>query len=156
VPYELEGWSKGEDLTKFDKEELEAAVVKYYKNYQNIYKRKDEDALAKAFYGDLLVIAQAKYSSKQEIKEMWEETVSELHYKDIEFGALDNYVMRFAGNGKLVELRHPSMEPVDSRLRGYSAFWFKHIVGDRIKGLFPVLDLYIPKGGTLKDLRTID
>ena len=155
VPYQLEGWSNGEDLSKFDKDELEAAVVKFYKTYQNIYKNSDEDALAKSFYGDLLVIAQAKYSSRKEIEEMWEEMVSELYYKDKEFGAIDNYVMRFAGNGKLVELRHPSMEPVDSRLRGYSAFWFKYILGDRIKGLFPVLDLYIPKGGTLNDLQTI-
>ena len=39
-------------------DELEAAVVKYYKNYRSIYKNKD--ALAKFFCGDLLVIAQVK------------------------------------------------------------------------------------------------
>jgi hypothetical protein len=156
VPYQLEGWSNGEDLSKFDKDELEAAVVKFYKTYQNIYKNSDEDALAKSFYGDLFVIAQAKYSSKQEIKEMWQESLEELYYKDKDFGPFDNYVLNFAGNKKLVELRHPSLEPIDSRLRGNAFFWLKYTDDeDDISAYFMSLCLYIPKGGTLKDLQRV-
>ncbi|WP_438711100.1 hypothetical protein ACSTS3_21530 [Aquimarina muelleri] len=33
VPYSNEGWSNGEDLTRFDKEELEKQVLKYYNEY---------------------------------------------------------------------------------------------------------------------------
>ena len=40
VPYENKGWSEGQDLTKFDKKELESAVVAFYKKMWNIYNDK--------------------------------------------------------------------------------------------------------------------
>ena len=156
VPYQLEGWSNGEDLSKFDKDELEAAIIKYYKNYQNIYKNKDEDLLAKTIFGDILMLAQTKYNNRKEIKGMWDEIKGNLQHKNKEFGTLNNYVMNFYGNNKMVVLRHPSMEPVDYRFRGESAFWYKYVVGDRYKGFFSSIYVYIPKGGSLKDLRRID
>ena len=155
VPYKMEGWSKGEDLTKFNKEDLEAAVVNYYKNYQYIYKNKDEDLLARIIFGDYIVISQAKYYSKKDIQEVWDEVKGNLYHKNKEYQPFNNYVMNFYGNNKLVALRHPSLEPVDSRLRGNSAFWYKHIVGNRIYVFFPGIFIYIPKGGSLKDLQII-
>ena len=91
VPYELEGWSKGEDLTKFDKEELEAAVVKYYKNYQSIYKKEDEDALAKSIFGELVLLGQVHYKNKIKLQKVWEEVRGNLEHRDKDFGNLDNY-----------------------------------------------------------------
>ena len=155
VPYKMEGWSKGEDLTKFNKEELEEAVVNFYKNYQNIYKNKDEDLLAKLFFGNYFVFSQAKYYNKKDIQEVWDEVTGNLYHKNKEYQPFNNYVMNFYGNNKLVALRHPSLEPVDSRLRGNSAFWYKHIVGNQIMVFFPGIFLHIPKGGTLKDLQRI-
>ena len=36
LPYELEGWSKGQDLRKWDKKELEKKVVEYYQKLWRI------------------------------------------------------------------------------------------------------------------------
>ncbi|WP_298503531.1 hypothetical protein [uncultured Maribacter sp.] len=156
VPYNLQGWQDGQDLTKLDKDLLEAQVLSYYKKLKNVYLNKDEDALAKSYYGDIQIIAQSKYSSKQEIQEMWEESLNELNYKNKNFDPFENYVINFYGNGKIVALRHPSIEPVDRRIRGKSAFCFKYHTATRIRAFFPSIDLYLPKGESLENLRRIE
>jgi hypothetical protein len=159
VPYNLEGWSKAQDLTQFDKGELKAQVVAYYKKIQNIYETKDKDALARLIYGDYLVIAQTKYWTKEDIQEAWEEEEVKLNWDILEYGDKGEYAaydMQFYGNGKLVALKHPSLEPVDSRLRGYPAFWFKYKVSNRIKVQFTFYYLYLPEGEPLENLRVID
>ncbi|WP_299243014.1 hypothetical protein [uncultured Aquimarina sp.] len=159
VPYNLEGWSKTQDLTEFDKEELKEQMVKYYKNIQKIYENKDKDALARLVYGDYLAIAQTKYWTEQDIKEAWQEAVEKLEWDIIEFGNKGEYIdydMQFYGNGRLVALKHPSLEPTDKRSRGSSGFWFKYKKGDRIKGRFIWYYLCLPEGESLENLRVID
>jgi hypothetical protein len=157
VPYELEGWSNGEDLTKFDKEDLEEAVVSYYKNYQNIYKNKDEDLLAKTAFGDIFIISQGKYKNKREIQSAWDEMRGNLYYADKDFEILENYVVDISFDKKTVVLKHPSLTPVDDRLRGESSFWFKYTDEENdTSAFFSYIYSYIPKGGTVKDLRRID
>ena len=41
LPYELEGWSKGQDLRKLDQKQLEIKVVEYYKKLWHIIKKGD-------------------------------------------------------------------------------------------------------------------
>ncbi|KAA1242422.1 hypothetical protein [Aquimarina sp. RZ0] len=159
VPYELEGWSKGQDLTEFHKDELKTQVVNYYKGIQKIYETKDKDALARLIYGDYLVYAQTKYWTKEDIKEAWEEDLEQLEWDIREYGEKGEYAtydLHFYGHGKLVTLKHPSSEPVDKRLRGESGFWFKYVKGDRIKGRFIWYNLYLPEGEPLENLRVID
>jgi len=64
--------------------------------------------------------------------------------------------MQLYGNGKLVALKHPSLEPTDKRSRGYSGFWFKYIKENRIKGRFIWYNLYLLEGEQLEKLRVID
>tara|TARA_R110001583_G_scaffold19513_5_gene76347 strand:+ start:409 stop:1467 length:1059 start_codon:yes stop_codon:yes gene_type:complete len=156
VPYKLQGWREGQDLTTLDKDSLEAQVLSYYNQMKTVYLTKDEDALARTSFGDFLIIAQTDYFSKQKIQELWDEIKGNLYKKNMDFQPFENYVMNFYGNGKIVSLRHPSIEPVDSRLRGESAFWFKHVVGTRIRAFFPSIDLYLPKGEPLENLRRIE
>jgi hypothetical protein len=160
VPYNLEGWSKAQDLTQFDKEELKAQVVNYYKEIQKIYESKDKDALARLIYGNYIIHAQTKYWTKEDIAEAWEETIEKLTWDIIEYGnqgEYKDYDMQFYGFGKLVALKHPSLEPVDSRLRGRSGFWFKYNddEGD-ISVRFIWYNLYLPEGEPLENLRVID
>lgn len=159
VPYDLEGWSKGQDLTEFDKNELKAQVIKCYKDIQKIYETKNRDAIARLIFGNYKVHAQTKYWTKEDIKEAWQETVEELEWDIREYGnngEYKDYDMQFYGFGKLVALKHPSLEPTDSRSRGYSGFWFKYVKGNRIKGYHIWYNLYLPEGEPLENLRVID
>ncbi len=159
VPYNLEGWSKGQDLTELDQDELKAQVVKYYKGIQKIYENKDQDALARLIFGNYMRIFQAKYWTKQDIEEAWLEALEELDFDIIEFGnqgEYKDYDLQLYGNKKMVALKHPSREPVDHRLRGQSGFWFKYIKGDRVKGRYNWYYLYLPEGEPLENLRVID
>lgn len=156
VPYDIEGWNRGQDLTDLNVEELEKAVLDYYRKMQLIFNNKDEDALAKNIFGDYLIIAQTKYYRKEKIEKIWNEVKGNLYLKEKEFGALTDYRMNFYGNGKIVSLKHPSREPVDSRLRGESAFWYKYLVKNKIRAQFSSIDLYLPKGEPLESLRRIE
>jgi hypothetical protein len=159
VPYELEGWSKGQDLTQLDKEELKAQIVHYYKGIQKIYETKDKDALARLIYGDYLIIAQTKYWTKEDIQDAWEETIQELEWDIIEYGnpgEYKDYDMQLYGGGKLVALKHSSVEPVDRRLRGKSGFWFKYKSDGEVRVQFTWYLLYLPEGEPLDNLRVID
>tara|TARA_R110001583_G_scaffold19513_5_gene76348 strand:+ start:1504 stop:2547 length:1044 start_codon:yes stop_codon:yes gene_type:complete len=156
VPYKLQGWRESQDLTKLDKDSLEAQVLSYYKKLKKVYLTKDEDALARTSFGDFLIIAQTDYFSKRDIQELWDEIRGNLYKKNMDFQPFENYVMNFYGNGNIVALRHPSKEPIDSRLRGRSAFWFKYETETSIRVFFPSIDLYLPKGEPLKNLRRIE
>ncbi|WP_282055639.1 hypothetical protein [Maribacter luteus] len=157
VPYNLKGWREGQDLIKLDKDSLEAQVLSYYKKLKKVYLSKDEDALARTSFGDISNIAQTNYYGKQDIQEAWDEIRRKLYYEEKEFDPFKTYVMNFYGNGKIVALRHPSKEPVDSRLRGESAFWFKYRdkEGD-ISAFFSSINLYLPKGDSLENLRRVE
>ncbi len=155
VPYVNEGWTNGEDLTKFDKEELEKQILKCYNEYIYIYKNKELDTLLKMIYLSEIRRRQAQYQNREKVKRVLDESKESLNYKNKEFQPLENYIINFYGNNKIVSLRHPSKEPVDHRLRGWSAFWFKYQKGNRIKGYYPGLYLYLPKGQPLDSLQMI-
>lgn len=157
VPYTIEGWQNSQDLTKLDKEELEAQVKKYYNRVKEIYLNEDIDALAKINFGSYLMTAQCNYFDKTEIKETLKELKEEIEYKEKDFGDLKNKELTFYGYGNIVALRHTSIESIDERLRGESALWFKY--NDEEYGLsayFPSVDLHLPQGESLEDLRMID
>ncbi len=158
VPYNIEGYRRGQDLREIPIEELEAQVIDYYNKMQSAYLTKNKDVLARAYFGDLLILAQTNYSNKSYIEEIWQETKRNLNKEGIEFNDLKekNYQINFYGDGRLVALKHSSKEPVDRRLRGKSAFWFKFKNGNRIRAQFPSLDLYLPKGESLENLRRVE
>ncbi len=157
VPYHIEGWQNSQDLTAFDKEELEAQVKKYYKQVKEIYLTEDIDALAKISFGDYLIIAKSKYYNKQDIKEMLNSLEEEIHYKEKDFGNFASEKMSFYGRNKIVSLRHTSFDPIDERLRGESALWFKYNDEEYgLSGYFPSVDLHLPQGESLENLRMID
>lgn len=50
VPYEIEGWSKGQDLRKLNPDVLKQAVVKYYNLRKRMVENKDKDGIAKQMF----------------------------------------------------------------------------------------------------------
>ena len=101
LPYELEGWSKGQDLRKWDKKELEKKVVAYYQKlwhilnngegekYMNLWKKADQELM---FYD-----YETDYDSiyKEESEEIKKNCTNNMI-------PLEDYEMKLYAEGKLV------------------------------------------------------
>ena len=147
LPYELEGWSKGQDLRKWDKKELEKEVVAYYQKlwrilnngegerYMDLWKQADQELM---FYD-----YETDYDSiyKEESEEIKKNCTDNMIY-------LEDYEMKLYAEGKLVCLERKThtrefnnYSPLD--IKGWSPLIRK----GRKSGAedFPV-KLYLPEG----------
>ena len=147
LPYELEGWSKGQDLRKWDKKELEKKVVAYYQKlwhilnngegerYMDLWKQADQELM---FYD-----YETEYDSiyKEESEERKKNCTDNMIY-------LEDYEMKLYAEGKLVCLERKThtrefnnYSPLD--IKGWSPLIRK----GRKSGAedFPV-KLYLPEG----------
>ena len=147
LPYELEGWSKGQDLRKWDKKELEKKVVAYYQKlwhilnngegerYMDLWKQEDQELM---FYD-----YETDYDSiyKEESEEIKKNCTDNMIY-------LEDYEMKLYAEGKLVCLERKThtrefnnYSPLD--IKGWSPLIRK----GRKSGAedFPV-KLYLPEG----------
>ena len=147
LPYELEGWSKGQDLRKWDKKELEKKVVAYYQKlwrilnngegerYMDLWKQADQELM---FYD-----YETDYDSiyKEESEEIKKNCTDNMIY-------LEDYEMKLYAEGKLVCLERKThtrefnnYSPLD--IKGWSPLIRK----GRKSGAedFPV-KLYLPQG----------
>ena len=147
LPYELEGWSKGQDLRKWDKDKLEKKVVAYYQKlwhilnngegerYMDLWKQADQELM---FYD-----YETDYDSiyKEESEEIKKNCTNNMIY-------LEDYEMKLYAEGKLVCLERKThtrefnnYSPLD--IKGWSPLIRK----GRKSGAedFPV-KLYLPEG----------
>ena len=83
VPYELEGWTKGQDLTKLDQKLLETKALEFHTMYQKIYENEDADALAKSDFGSELLDSQMYYRNSKNLFEVWEHYNNGLKIKNL-------------------------------------------------------------------------
>ncbi|TPN86325.1 hypothetical protein [Aquimarina algicola] len=157
VPYKNEGWSNGENLTKFEKNELEGKVLSYYKMYKKLHADKKLDNIIRLEFDQELRKSRALYKSRQDIEDVWNEYKSEFDFQNLEYQPIENYELSFYGNGKVVCLKFPSKEPVDRRHRGKGAFWFKfkRSVNGSKRARWTNIYLYLPKGQPLDSLQMI-
>ncbi|AVM50634.1 hypothetical protein [Capnocytophaga sp. oral taxon 878] len=147
LPYELEGWSKGQDLRKWDKKELEKKVVAYYQKlwsilnngegerYMDLWKQADQELM---FYD-----YETDYDSiyKEESEEIKKNCTDNMI-------PLEDYELKLYAEGKLVTLERKThtrefnnYSPLD--IKGWSPLIRK----GRKSGAedFPV-KLYLPQG----------
>ncbi|WP_438711102.1 hypothetical protein ACSTS3_21535 [Aquimarina muelleri] len=157
VPYSNEGWLDGQDLTKFDKEELEKKVLNYYKMYKQLYVNKKFDQILRLEFDQELRICKSLYKDENGIVKIWNEYKNEFDFEKKEYQSIENYEISFYGNNKIVCLKFPSKEPVDRRHRGKGAFWFKYKNDENgpTRARWTNIYLYIPKGQSLDLLQTI-
>jgi len=153
VPYEIEGWSKGQDLRKINSDSLKQAVLKFYNSRKRIVENKDKDALARQMFRGFKDQFIAQYRDAKYVKDAWNEFVSTYDNPTYEFQPVENYKMEFFSYGQMVCLRQVSN---DVRLREESALWgkYKDENGDTIAD-FHNLYLFIPEGKGLEDLQMI-
>lgn len=147
VPYENEGWSKGQDLTKLDQKLLEKKTVEFYNYYKNIYSSNKADELAKNEYGSMKRDAISQYQDKKEISKIWDEYLFNL--KTVKkWYSLEKYKKVFYGNGKIIKLEQANDE---SLYRGESALYYDSVENGDTYGNSLGLYLYLPEGKKLED-----
>ena len=147
LPYELEGWSKGQDLRKWDKKELEKKVVAYYQKlwhilnngegerYMDLWKQADQELM---FYD-----YETDYDSiyKEESEEIKKNCTDNMIY-------LEDYEMKLYAEGKLVCLERKTHtrefnnhSPLD--IKGWSPLISK---GEKSGAADYPVKLYLPEG----------
>lgn len=144
VPYELEGWSSGKDLTKVDSILLRPRVVKFYKKVKEIYENKDLESYLSIFSSSDLIGFQTYYYDKEKIKKAYQHEYEVMNNPTSKIQSFNSFELVFYGNKKLVFL---SQKEMFYRLRKKSSLWLKYEKEDRIRAKFFGLYLYMPKGG---------
>lgn len=144
VPYENEGWTKGQDLTKLDQKLLEKKAIEFYEEYGKTYENKDADLQAKVKFGTERRNAIASYKRSSDIKDLWKEYQSDLNEKNLKVLPLQNYRMVFFGNNRIVFLQSNSLK-LD--YRGYGALLVESDDSTTMPGIY----LYLPEGKKLED-----
>jgi hypothetical protein len=144
VSYVNEGWSKGQDLTKFDKKILEQKAVEFYKEYSKIYENKDADLLAKLSFGEEKRNSVSFYKKSSDIGDLWKEYLKDINRTNIKIKPLENYRMVTFGNGKIVVL---ILKSLILPYRGGGA-----LIVDSDEAIYmPHIFLYLPEGKKLED-----
>ncbi len=145
VPYDLSenSWGNAADLRTVKPKYLEEETLNYYQTFLQEFKKGNKDYIAKMYFESMFIEAQTYYSSKEEIQEMWDETLELLNNSTIEPQPIENYEMIYYANGGVVYLRHKN--PTDKRLRNESSAWLLYKKNDRKKAWFFGLYLYSPK-----------
>ena len=119
VPYVLDGWSKGADLSKEDPKKLEQEVLEVYKRFKKAFEQKDVATIATMIYNREKEIAQAFFfvSGKEGSYDNGWETLEKETNSVKNIKPLENYKMRFFGDGKMVSLLR-----TDGKFLDYPAF----------------------------------
>ncbi|MBE0390788.1 hypothetical protein BJQ96_00612 [Flavobacterium sp. PL0002] len=146
VPYKLDQpFENAQDLKKLDKKELEAKLVKKYREIKDIYQNKEYDNIAKLAFDNLKNTFISSYESKEEIKNSWQKLIKLYGDSKIEMLPIENYKLEFFADGKLVALMTNSN---DKKRRGRNALCGK-IVKDKGESTFEIKHyFYIPQGKT--------
>ena len=149
LPYELEGWSKGQDLRKWDKDKLEKKVVAYYQKlwkmlndgegekYVEVWKKADQELFS--YY----------YTTQEKYLKLVENTIEDVEeYCKGTMIPLEDYEMKLYAEGKLVCLERKTHtrefnnhSPLD--IKGWSPLISK---GEKSGAADYPVKLYLPEG----------
>ena len=147
LPYELEGWSKGQDLRKWDRKELEKKVVAYYQKLWKMLNDGDGERFMKLW--EKADDENAIYDYDTEIDEANKSEIADIKKHCVNrMIPLEDYEMKLYAEGRLVCLERKTHTrefnnyfPLD--LKGWSPLVRKGQV--RGGAEFPV-KLYLPEG----------
>ena len=149
LPYELEGWSKGQDLRKWDKKELEKKVVAYYQKLWHILNNGEGERWTKLTQKRINETAIFYYESEEENQEAIKNNQQNIEkYCTNNMIPLEDYEMKLYAEGKLVCLERKThtkefnnKSPLD--IKGWSPLILKGKKSGA--GYYNVL-LYLPQG----------
>lgn len=145
VPYEFEGWTKGQDIRKLDQDLVRKKAVEFYEMIGKIHVNKNLDDWLKLNYPSDIRTKSSYFRDRQNIIETLAEYKEDVEGANYTVKPIKDYKMEYMGDGKLLRLRQSSME---QDYRGRGALCLTYGEG----GLyFPGITLYLPEG---RDLTT--
>jgi len=142
TPYTLEGWKNGQDLTKLDSSVLQQKLIKEYEKFRQWIKDGNMDAIANATLKEKKEYAQALFFDEKDNKALVQSFEKGWGQKGLTMYPLENYKMKFYGDGKLVTL-----ERTDHVGDPVLAGWYMNENDQRKMKTF-TLYFQIPKGKT--------
>ncbi|WP_375563509.1 hypothetical protein ACE1MK_06755 [Tenacibaculum maritimum] len=148
LPYVLEGWSNGQDLSKWDQEVLEKKVVAYYEKLRRVLNDGDAERWFKLDEKRDIEIDVFDYSSPETIQREFDKNSRRIReYAKGNMIPLEDYKMKVYGkNNQLVTLERNATNGFRSHM-GTNIKYMSPIMFDyegAIRG-YPV-KLYLPKG----------
>ena len=149
LPYELEGWSKGQDLRKWDKKELEKKVVAFHQRARKILNEGNSEAWLKLIQKRFDEVCIFDYLSEKRIEKNLEEIKEDVEeYSKGTMIPLEDYELKLYAEGKLVTLERKThtkefnnYSPLD--IKGWSPLISKGTTYGAAP--YPIL-LYLPQG----------
>ena len=149
LPYELEGWSKGQDLRKWDKKELEKKVVAFHQRTRKILNEGNSEAWLKLIQKRFDEVCIFDYLSEKRIEKDLEEIKEDVEeYSKGTMIPLEDYELKLYAEGKLVTLERKThtkefnnYSPLD--IKGWSPLISKGTTYGAAP--YPIL-LYLPQG----------
>ena len=148
VPYVIDGWKKGQDLTKLDQKKLEKEVVKVNLNRKKEVEEKLINKIAASAYLPFKEQMVSEYETKEYITKSWKEYIEVYSNSTYKIQPLKDYKIVFFGNNKMVCLRQISN---DIRLKEQSGLWGTYKLNGTTYSDFHYLYLYLPEGKKLED-----
>ncbi|PXY40617.1 hypothetical protein DMB65_11965 [Flavobacterium cheongpyeongense] len=143
VPYEFPSLDNGQDLREWNQKRLQEKVLDFYKNQWNILNNKKREEYFSYVEKKEKEICQSLFSTERDLEETLIEYLEPFTIKNYQIQPLENYKLKFYGDGKIVCLELTSN---DSKMRGKSALWAKFDEGDGMIADFFKIYLYIPEG----------
>ncbi|MBF8455556.1 hypothetical protein IV494_00035 [Kaistella sp. G5-32] len=148
LPYQVEGWSKGQDLSKIDKKVLESKVVSFYEKLRTILNNGDGKSYDKLWTQADKELPLYNYSGIDQIAKLKSVTIDDVenNCKDT-MVPLEDYELKLYGGGKLVALERKNhtmsfnnKSPLD--IKGWSPLISKGELSGAAD--YPIL-LYLPQ-----------
>jgi len=149
LPYELEGWSKGQDLRKWDKKELEKKVIAFHQKIRKILNDGNSEEWMKLIQKRFDEVCIFDYLSEKRIEKDLEEIKEDVEeYSKGTMIPLEDYELKLYAEGKLVTLERKThtrefnnYSPLD--IKGWSPLISKGTTYGAAP--YPIL-LYLPQG----------
>ena len=149
LPYELEGWSKGQDLRKWDKKELEKKVVAYYQKLWRILNNGEGEKYVEVWKKADQELFSYYYTTQERYLKLVENTIEYVEeYCKGTMIPLEDYEMKLYAEGKLVCLERKTHtrefnnhSPLD--IKGWSPLISK---GEKSGAADYPVKLYLPEG----------
>ena len=107
---EIDGWSKGVDVSKEDKDKLLEEVIAKYEEFRQCFVKKDVYHLADMLYKRQLDYAKTYYQYKPEQSKAFWDNYEDMINPIISMVPLDNDKLAFYGDGKVIALQKTDNE----------------------------------------------
>lgn len=124
VPYELEGWSNGQDLSKLDQKELEKKVVAFYEKARTILNNGDAETWMKliekrtkeTYLFNYTPSNDKEFLTEKEMKIVNERTKNNMLH-------LEDYSIHIYANGQIISMERNGLKRLNnssSQIKGWS------------------------------------